>query len=229
MSSGNHKGLPLRLFDLHILVSDITLQQTGLYLNSGNASFKTIMIKIERLDVKRDKNTRIFSSGFTLVEMLLVITIMAIMLGGITPMFKPFLEGTTLKHAAQTLSHILRYTRSLAIERSAITQILFDQDTGIIQISIEADPVNAPGTYEPVRLPIKYPKKYRTDTSIAKIDKRTLSGSQKANEITFQPDGTTSDSFIYMIDKHENTYTVGIVGLTGQVMIWKGMTESFYE
>lgn len=161
--------------------------------------------------------------------MILVITIMAIALGTITPNFKPFLESTTLKNAAQSLSTILRYTRSLAVERSAATQVEFNPDTGEIAVAIETDPINMPGIFEPVVLPVKYPRKYQTDILIAGIVKQTLFGTQEENIISFQSDGTTSDTFVYLADSYENTYTVGVVGLTGQVMVWNHAVQSFYE
>ena len=167
--------------------------------------------------------------GFTLVEMMLVITIMAIMLGTVAPNFKPFLEGTTLKNAANTLSHLVRYARSLAVERSASTQLTFDTDTGIILLSVESDPLNFPGIYEPVPLPVSYPKEYRTQIAIAGIVKQSLSGSLEENVVNFLSDGTSSDTLIYLVDRCERTYTVGIVGLTGQVMVWNHAVQTFYE
>lgn len=167
--------------------------------------------------------------GFTLVEMVLVITIMAIMLGSIVPNFKPFMESATIKDAARTLSHMIRYARSMAVEQSACVEVSFDPDTGNIWVLVESDPINEPGVYEPVKLPVDYPKKYRTDIKIASIVKQTLFGSQEDNVVSFLSDGTTSDTFIYLTDRYEQVYTIGIVGLTGQVMVWNYAAQSFYE
>lgn len=176
--------------------------------------------------IERIPSTR---RGFTLVEMVLVITIMAIMLGSVIPNFKPFMESATIKDAASTLAQMIRYTRSLAVEQSACVEMAFDSETGDIWVSIESDPINSPGIYEPIRLPVDYPKKYRTDIQVAGVIKQTLSGSQEDEVISFLPDGTTSDTFVYLTDKYEQIATIGIVGLTGQVMVWNFAAQSFYE
>ncbi|HXK94120.1 MAG TPA: prepilin-type N-terminal cleavage/methylation domain-containing protein, partial [bacterium] len=46
--------------------------------------------------------------GFTLVELMLVITLMGIMLGMLVPNFSPLMQGMTLKHASQAVAQILR-------------------------------------------------------------------------------------------------------------------------
>lgn len=163
------------------------------------------------------------------MEMMLVITIMAIMLGAIVPNFKPFVESATIKDASRNLSQIIRYTRSLAVERSANTELTFDLETGEIMTLEENDPINAPGIFEPILLPVAYPKEYKTKVKVAAIVKQTLYGSQEDNVVSFQPDGATSDTFIYMVDSYEKVYTIGIVGLTGQVLVWDHAVQDFYE
>ncbi|HXK94990.1 MAG TPA: hypothetical protein PKV38_15055, partial [bacterium] len=63
----------------------------------------------------------------------------------------------------------------------------------------------------------------------ALIEKRTLFGTLEENELTFQPNGSTSDTFIYLVDDRERVYTIGIIGLTGQVLVWDHAVESFYD
>ncbi|MBN2327529.1 MAG: GspH/FimT family pseudopilin [Candidatus Omnitrophica bacterium] len=167
--------------------------------------------------------------GFTLVELMLVITIMGIMLGAITPTFKPFLDSQTLKNATSSLAQIIRFVRSMAVEQSAVVQITFDKDTGGVLVAMENDPINMPGVLAPVALPVRYPKEYQEKVRVASIVKQTLFGTQQEDMITFQPDGTTSDTFIYLVDEYENTYTIGIVGLMGQVMTWNHAVDNFYE
>jgi len=168
-------------------------------------------------------------SGFTLVELMLVITIMGIMLGMLVPNFSPLLQGMTLKHASQAVAQILRYARSVAVERSTAAKVTFDPETGAILLATEADPVNSPGVYQEEPLPVAYPREYRTKVKVPLIDKRSLFGTQEENELTFMPNGSTSDTFIYLVDENERVYTIGIIGLTGQVMVWDHVVQSFYE
>ncbi|HOJ61228.1 MAG TPA: prepilin-type N-terminal cleavage/methylation domain-containing protein [bacterium] len=167
--------------------------------------------------------------GFTLVELMLVITLMGIMLGMLVPNFSPLMQGMTLKHASQAVAQILRYARGVAVERSAVTKITFDPETGNIRLSSEADPVNFPGVFQEEALPVAYPREYRAKVKAALIEKRTLFGTLEENELTFQPNGSTSDTFIYLVDDRERVYTIGIIGLTGQVLVWDHAVESFYD
>jgi prepilin-type N-terminal cleavage/methylation domain-containing protein len=173
------------------------------------------------------------SKAFTLVELMLVVTIIAIMAGAAIPNFSGFLKTSTIKHATNTLAQIIRYTRSLSIEQSAVTKLTLDQETGRIEVLIETDPLNIPGQYEPVRLPIQYPREYRQKVTIGEFQKQTLNPqpqeNQTPNEITFQPSGMTTDTFIYISDQYDQVYTIGIVGLTGQIMVWNYAAETFFE
>lgn len=168
-------------------------------------------------------------SGFTLVELMLVITIMGIMLGMLVPNFSPLLQGMTLKHASQAVAQILRYARSVAVERGTAAKVMFDSETGAILLATEADPINFPGVYQEEALPVAYPREYGTKVKVPMIDKRSLFGALEENELTFLPNGSTSDTFIYLMDENERMYTVGIIGLTGQVLVWDHVVQSFYE
>lgn len=166
--------------------------------------------------------------AFSLLELVLVITIMGIMAGAIMPSVSNSLKGRRLGDYCDTLSNMLRYARSLAVERSMITKISFDEESANPVLSVEADPLNAPGTFEDERFPIFISRDFGSDITIASIVKNALEGTQVENEITFNPDGSTSDTFIYVTDDNERIHTVGIIGLTGQIMVWKQMMDNFY-
>ncbi len=166
--------------------------------------------------------------GFTLVELILVVTIMGILVGAITPNLRFALEGRSLNSTAHSLAGTIRYARSVAIQRGVTTKLIFDLDTGDLQFTVENDPFNNAGTFEMEPLPIVYNKGVSDQIKISGIEKRALTGTQQSNEITFNPNGTTSDTFIYLIDQSERVNTVGIVGLVGQVIVWGEAVDNFY-
>lgn len=194
-------------------------------------------------DLKQSK------ASFTLVELILVVTIIAIMAGAVIPNFSGYLNTVTIKNAAETLAQIFRYARSLAIEQSAVSKVVIDSETRQISLLIEVDPFNSPGQFAPAKLPISYPKEFRAKIAIANIVRmgiptaaqpaaaiqqpqaqaQTPATAPLQQELSFQPSGTTSDTLIYLVDQNEQMYTIGIVGLTGQVMVWNHAVESFYE
>ncbi len=163
------------------------------------------------------------------MELMMVIMIMGIMVGAIVPNFGPFLDRITLKNAANNIATTVRYARSVAIERSSVTKLMFDLDTGDVTFVAEADPINMPGEFVEERLPFPYPKEYREKVSFSQIIKHSLFDTDEQNVLSFQPNGATSDTFIYLMDPDEQVYTVGIIGLTGQVMVWNRAVETFYD
>jgi Tfp pilus assembly protein FimT len=177
---------------------------------------------------RQDMNRHNRENSFTLVELILVITIMGILVGAITPNLRFALEGRNLNTAAQGLAGTIRYARSVAVQRAVVTKLVFDFETGDVTFFVESDPFNNAGNFMPEPLPTAYNKGIKKQVRIARIDKRALSGSQMENEITFLSNGSTSDTFIYLVDQSENVNTVGIVGLIGQVIVWGEAVDNFY-
>jgi prepilin-type N-terminal cleavage/methylation domain-containing protein len=168
--------------------------------------------------------------AFTLMEMLMVIVIMGVILGSVVPSFRPFLEKTALKNTSQSLAYILRYARSLAIQRSMnVKLVLPSEPDAKIQLLVEADPIMASGTFIEEKLPVSIPKELGSTIRISKIEQNTLMGLQQTSEILFLPQGTTSDTLITLVDQSERVNMLGIVGLTGQVMVWEHAVETFYD
>ncbi len=169
-----------------------------------------------------------YKSAFTLLELVMVITIIGIMAGAVIPSLSNSLQARRLGDYCDTLSSMIHYARSLAVERSMVTKVSFAENSSNPRLSVESDPLNAPGTFEDESFPLFIGKEFGQDITIAGMEKNALEGSQAEYEITFNPDGSTSDTFIYVTDETERVFTVGITGLTGQVMKWEQRVESFY-
>lgn len=169
------------------------------------------------------------TSAFTLVELMMVLTLMAIMLGAIVPSFNHVLGRKTLKNAADALSNMIRYTRSVAVTRSVMSKMLIDTELNTYTLYVETDPINSTGDFEQESYPVSFTKELGSPIQVQKMDARALNGSQFPDEILFNPDGSTSDALIYLTDPSEKIYTIGVLGITGQVMVWDHFVESFYE
>ncbi|MBI1390846.1 MAG: prepilin-type N-terminal cleavage/methylation domain-containing protein [bacterium] len=171
-------------------------------------------------------------NGFTLMEMMMVIVIIGIMTGMMIPSFRNVLDGQALKNTAQGVANLVRYARSESIQQSAETKLVFDSETGQVVFSIESDPFNQAGVFTEQRTPFPPPEELiRGKVKIASILKSNLFGGLEENELDFRPNGSSSDALIQIVEadkENPRVYTVGVVGLTGQTLIWDHAVENLY-
>ncbi len=72
--------------------------------------------------------------GYTLIELLLVLTLMLIAAGMAVPMFVRSLEGTRLRAAAKSVATTHRYARGMAVLNQAEVAVIFDTETSTIRV-----------------------------------------------------------------------------------------------
>jgi prepilin-type N-terminal cleavage/methylation domain-containing protein len=89
------------------------------------------------------------SLGFTLVEMLLVIAILALMLGLALGTLSGTLQDVQLKESANRLAALLRSARAEAANTGCQFRLAFDAQTGKPQLTYEPEPLTAPGQFQP--------------------------------------------------------------------------------
>ena len=68
-------------------------------------------------------------AGFTLLEVILVVVLIAIISGISAPYFANSLSGTKLKTSARSIERLGRYTRSMAIMRNETLMLVIDENT----------------------------------------------------------------------------------------------------
>lgn len=205
--------------------------------------------------------------GFSLLELMMVITILAVMTGILVPNMGSMMEATALERNSRLIADLLRYARSAAIQSSSTTKVVFNLSanntttalarrntqntttvqTDPIQYLIEQAPLQQPGVFIERRPPVTIPKELGNSVTVQQVILQSMGGMQQngsqaqqtqmnlqsglenesQREIVFQPDGSTSDTFIHLSNGRQ-THTIGIVGLTGQIMRWEEMVQSFY-
>lgn len=75
-----------------------------------------------------------FRSGFTMIELLLVIVIIGIAIGIAMPSFVRSIQGQRLGSAARTLVTVARYARSMAVLRQSDLTLSFNLANGQIDL-----------------------------------------------------------------------------------------------
>ena len=85
--------------------------------------------------VARQHSTRLHLSGFTLLELLVVLTIAGGLMALVPPMVSAVVPGTKFRVAALDLAASLRDARNLAITQSVPVDVRFDSEAATYRIA----------------------------------------------------------------------------------------------
>jgi hypothetical protein len=178
--------------------------------------------------------------AFTLLELLLVIVIMIALAGVIWPSLSTRQAAGKLRSTSEQLASLMSLARGGAMSKGCSYRCVFEVDGMRAVIEEEADPLNHPGVFEPI-------KAHWAKLDLGKDDIRCLSvhfdeweGLLKEEEaeildrvdsksedhasppILFYPDGTSDTATILLGDSENNNFTLTLNGITGQVKLERG-------
>ncbi|MGH7905074.1 MAG: pilus assembly FimT family protein [Candidatus Binataceae bacterium] len=161
------------------------------------------------------------SSGFTLIEIAIVIFIMGLMMTIAIPYFGGITQAR-LKSQARQLAGRITYLYDEASAQKVVLRLTFDLDTNSYHVS-RLDPFQLQAMFVPVNDPlmgnVMLPAGVRIhDVTVGQLGTFTR-GTVSCN---FYPTGWADSGLIHMMDSHGDTFTLAIDSLTGQVAIAHG-------
>ncbi len=139
------------------------------------------------------------SRGFTLVELLVVLAVLALVLVVAGPMVSNALPGAHLKTAARDLAAGLRYARSRAITTNRSTALLLDTETRRYRVDGEPEVRTLPTAF-----------------SVSLQTARSELADAHTGRIRFFPDGSSTGGEIELSDG-TRTYRVTVDWLMGRI------------
>ncbi len=161
-------------------------------------------MEMPRSALTRSALKRQAQSGFTLLELLVVLVIASLMLTLVGPRLAALIPGAELKGETHKVAALMRQAYSRAIVESRDIAVSLEPETRQLSITGHAQPYALPAA---VRL------------SIAGA---TQGGAEMGAEapaiITFFPDGSSSGGTI-TLESHNRRYRVAVDWLTGRVTI----------
>ena len=146
-------------------------------------------------EASRPACARRLAAGFTLVELVIVMTIIAIAAAVAAPSFAGFLRASRSRAALrQVISHAI-YARTYAVSHAVLARLELDPEAGGFELTAEKDPLERPGQFTPVRqagrLRVYLPQGVQVES--VEVAGEPLRG---PGYIQFYPDGRTDGATI---------------------------------
>ena len=150
------------------------------------------------------QSTRFVPAGFTLLEILVVLSIASLMLTLVPLAFSGSVDLARSKGAARELAATLQSARSLAVARNRIVEVIFDAHTGSYAAGTDGDARVLP---DGVRL------------QLVELE-RPADGSDRGR-IRFFPDGSSTGGQLLVHDGTRH-FRISVHWLLGRVAVRQG-------
>jgi prepilin-type N-terminal cleavage/methylation domain-containing protein len=159
--------------------------------------------------MKKSQAARRTARGFSLTELMIVITISGILLAVSTPAISRYVSSWRLGGAASQMATAMRSARSTAVNKNISTVFVFDQDTGEYYV---IEDTNSDGDADAGELQ----SASRELPPGIVIENFTV----PQTSVTFSSRGSTADGgTIVMKGKYDREVTVRVYGGTGNIVV----------
>lgn len=164
------------------------------------------------------------NKGFSLIEVMVVLILISLSMFLATPLLSGFSKTAELKGATKKISAILRYSRSEAVNRGKVYQVLFDSDLRQVNVQPieekEEDEEAKDGTKdeakdEPKRKTYTLPK----GVDIKEVKANSHQYPSDYAVIEFYPNGGSNGGTIRLDSPDRKGYRIKVHFLTGIVEI----------
>jgi prepilin-type N-terminal cleavage/methylation domain-containing protein len=172
--------------------------------------------------------------GFTLLELMVVIAIIAVVAGMVLPTIGAGFPATQMRRSAEDLMAACRRAQAEAAGTGLIHRLNLDTAAGAYWITVESSPLHAPGAFyriqeswgETIALPEAVQFAAVTIDEPDSPDAMTVTADGASGTVvavTFYPDGTSSDAAFTLAFKDarpdDPTISLSLTAATGQVEI----------
>jgi len=159
------------------------------------------------------------SRGFVLIELLVVVTILAIMFGTMTPLFRNSYTNLSIRNAYKDIAATVRHAQERAIMEEREFRVNFDEREGMYWLSYRDDPMQFPAKFVTLDTdegaPRLLPEGVAFRNIVAKRDKET-----RAHYITFYPSGTADKATVRLRDTRYRSFIIE-TGRETQIIMFK--------
>ena len=173
------------------------------------------------------------SRAFTLLELLVVITIIAVMSAGLVPTFLKNSDGYKIKDAVRRVADLMYYSHSMAVFESTNFRLNFDRETNSCWLTFEKNPETEPGLFHRYNASGYSGYTFQPGVAVQNIiiQEEAMEVELEQTElregeyIEFRKDGTSEDALLVLVNEKQACYTIQVSGVTSTVRINKEISE----
>jgi type II secretion system protein H len=166
-------------------------------------------------------DARVPEKGFTLIELIMVLIVIAVCAALVFPSFRGSGEGLRLRHSARRIVVLTKRARLKAVTEAVEYRLSMDPASGEFWLTRVADPLGEPGVFtEPEG---DWGRRFRLEEgvqfgSVETPEQSTESGSDEIG-LAFYPDGTAEEAKIVLAGASEEELTIKVRALTGMARL----------
>ena len=159
--------------------------------------------------------------GFTLIELIIVLVVLAAVLTITFPRMEAFFSGSYLKSTSRRLIGTIRYLHDRSVTTGKRLRLCYDLDENDYWIEEE----NEEGEFEELKTVLG--RKEALPEGIKFLDIITPEGKINSGQTLtlFFPKGYVTKSIIHLQNEKEEVQTLLVKGTMGQVTVYKGYVE----
>lgn len=162
------------------------------------------------------------NKGFTLMELVIVLTILVLSLSLVASSFSNLSKTVELKAAAKKVSGILRYYRSEAVNKGSVYQVLFDLESRTIRVQSIPIVQSTSEKEEDEKKEAETPKtlyELPKDVQLKDLDFTSSQYPSDLPAIEFYPNGGSNGGSVLFSSPDRGAYRIKVHFLTGMVEI----------
>jgi len=163
--------------------------------------------------------------GFSFIELIVVLVLLSLSIALIAPSLFRFSKSVELKTAAKKVAAILRYSRSEAINKGKVYQVIFDSNLMVVKVqTVESEGQEEQEKKEQEKKEEKDTSKVYALPSSIQMKELKVESTQYPSDlpaIEFYPNGGSNGGDILLDTPSEKGYKIKVNFLTGTVVIEK--------
>jgi prepilin-type N-terminal cleavage/methylation domain-containing protein len=166
--------------------------------------------------------------AFTMIEIMVVITILVVMCAGVMPLFMRNSDSVQLKASARRLCDMMSLCQGLAVFENRTYRIEIDAEKSSFIVLFEKEPYDNPDAFETYHASGMTALTLQDGIKVKRleIDREIDEDDPDAEEIPdgdfidFRCDGTSDNAILVLAGENEECFSIAVSELTGRLRLY---------